>query len=665
MNVAIRSETPLVRAASTKGVCAPLSRAMLVVLCLALAACGQRCGGDAASETAQPVTAEVDRDAFRALPPGPLFVATVDVDAVVRLTQQLSGDTTPNEVFRAAFQQQFASVVGPDEPFWGELNLVGLHSVLVAGYPTADGDGDGLIITQASAMRTAPADGAPPVAVTGESELRMFRRGDTLVVGSGAVFENALAMEPSAPHFDPDAAWGAGWGAASEGALFSVLSMDVPATSTLFGEDALPPQLQAIGAQRMALGVRPQGGMTLAVEAANHDALLAPLARAQVAFSQAMLGTAVFAPPAAQGWIQYLNLIHRTAWSQLEIAREGTLSTFRLPDTTCGSPIGYALLGLVYGGLAMDAEPSAAAPVFTEFEGSVRTDCGPMAGPPAALPRELTRLAPSTTSSDSTLVLVDLGALLRSNLPTLFGLLPFGMTDDDLNAAFGEAPMGMQGLSDPNAKIGAFIATGPFGPSEITAVLPSGMHGTLPIPPSPGMVNQLVPDVGFVLGTEGAAERAVRERDATSPWALVVDALPSDATLALAFPPSVVTEAAAEIGPIAGIESVTAAAVALTANLQPSVHLHTTGDAAALAAAIEAVIFDALADTTTAGSDMDAMQNAWREGLEIAHEGALVSVSLTQQMDLAPWAAIGGFIALMVPNLTDFEVGGPAPGGKP
>ena len=667
MNVAIRQNVtavPSTRIARSSS----LSAALLVVLCVGIAACGQRCGGDAEPASAEAVTAQVDTNAFALLPPGPLLVATLDVDAMVSVAKQLAGDTGTDEAFRNAFQQQFASMVGPDEPIWNALQFSGVESIVLAGYPTADGEGDGLIVTQAAAMRTAPADGAPPVAVGDDTELRMFVRGESLVLGSGAMFEQAFAMGADAPHFDPEAAWGAGWRSVSEGSVLTMLSMDVPATTTLLDLDDAEAPMQEVGAQRIAFGLRPQGGMTLAVETANHDALLTPLARAQVAFSQTMLQAAVFAPPAAQGWVQYLNLIHRTTWSQLEIGREGSLSTFRLPDTTCGSPVGYALLAFVYGGLAMEAEPSATPPVYTAFEGNVRTDCTPMAGPAAALPVELTRLAPSTTSSDAMLVLVDLGALLRSNLPTLFGLLPYGLTDEDLDAAFGEQPMGMQGLGDPNAKIGAYIASGAFGPEEITAVLPSGMHGALPIPPSPGMVNQLVPDVGFVLGTEGAAERAVRERDAASPWALVIDALPSDAAIALAVPPSVVAEAAAELGTVSGVESVTAAALAVTASLQPSVHLHTTGDASALASSLQSAIGATLADATAGGGDALAMQQSLLQGLSITTDGALVSISLTQEMDLAPWAALGGFLALALPNADMFDAG-PAPSlpsnGKP
>lgn len=605
----------------------------------------------------EPVVAAMPDDLLRVLPPGPTLVATLDVDAAFRVAASFSGGTSDEEVEEAREQlgATLASLVDEEFP---ELDFSAMSSAILAVYPAGD-DADGLIVTQAGAYPGAPADGAPPMPVEDGDETVVAVRGGILLVGQAPVVERAIALDDGAPRFAPADAWPEGWAVASDRPIFSLFVADVAAASDALGNDL--DGMQDAGIRRFAMSARAAGGLQAALDVEDAAAVTGPLAQAQSAYDRMMMQVRPIAPPVAQGWVRYLDLIHRAAWSQLQIERSGTVTTLELPDPACGTPFGYALLAAVYAG-AVDAAPPAngPAPTLETYDQAVADTCGSIEGPAPSLPVEWTKLVTDPAADEQMLVLADVGALLRANLPTFFGLLPFALPHDDVREAMGANPLGLSGLDDADGDVAFLFGNEPGGRDQVTGVLPNGLFGLLPIPPSPDMVNTRVEGAGYVVGTTGADQRVAGTRDASSSWSVLADGLPADSAFVMLIPGDAVRELMTEFDTeIAGLDQVTVGALSLSDTLSLSVHLHTTGDSEALATGLRDAVAAFITEAAeNAGGDAPALApGRLTDGLVFGGSGPIASVEMEHDVNLGPWAALGGIFAAAMPAMLGPGVG--------
>jgi hypothetical protein len=84
---------------------------------------------------------------------------------------------------------------------------------------------------------------------------------------------------------------------------------------------------------------------------------------------------------------------------------------------------------------------------FVDTRGPIAGRCGAPTDPPR-IPTSLAALAPTDASAPTVVVLGDVAALLRAELPTAFGLLPFALTHEAVAVAVGGAPLALRGLDD-------------------------------------------------------------------------------------------------------------------------------------------------------------------------------------------------------------------------
>lgn len=625
-------------------------------LALALAACGT-CGDggggansapvESMAELAERVEVGVDESMVAILPANPQFVVAFDVQATFELAEALSPQAD-RSVFQEVVQTPIQGIEDESlRAFLQRVDFEELNDFIVASY-----NDEPLILTQAAALRDAPADGAEPVAFDDDGDVYGLVRGDVLAFGD----QSTLALLDGET-FDAATWWPQGSASLDEDAVVWAHVVDEAAIAEVLEEM----DLQELGAVRkLAFSFGLSGGLTAVADLDDDAFVRQQLGRAQAAVSGGIDQVRPLAPPIAQGWISYLDLVQRAAWSRVTLERNGTTSRLHVAAPTCGTPMGSFLIA---AGFAAAAEQAPFVPddaTFTPVEQRIAEGCAVVPGPAANLPIARASMA----QGDGVLVLYDLGAILRTGLPTLFGLLPFALHPEDVTAAFGETPMGMASWDDANGNGAVWYAEGDLMP-EVAAILPSGLHGMLPIPPGGGMVNEVVEGVGYVVGTTGAQEIARREAAADSAFLALANGLPEGASIAAIVPLGVVPEEAnEELDGIIDFSKMRAIAFASGPELAPQLLVLPSGDADALATHLQDAI-RAAAARVDEEADSPIFGDQWAdqvlEQIEIDVEGGLVRVRTSTSAIAGSFTGmavgLGLGAAVLIPQMGNDEPG--------
>jgi hypothetical protein len=643
--------------------------------------------GEAAEQAAGAVVAAVApssegtslNELVAEVPSGVTSVIYIDLASVLDAFAATSGQSAAE--LREAAQTQLQVLVA-ETPELASLNIAGFNSAAVVFWPTANDDKNVLIISQPEMWTRAPVEGAAPIAFqeSGDEPFMVVRNGNLYIGNSDSpAFLAVTAGVAAADRYEGSAAWSQGWEAAGADSLLSVFISDVMEAGALLELNASElRRFEAAGFTRFAMNITPDGAATVVADLRDEALLLNTLGHAQWSFEQLMMQARPMAIPVVSGWIGYLDLVNKAAWSRLSVRRDGTISTLALPVPTCGTALSYVLLGGLYGGLAMEGDEPPQPQAYRPVEQRVADNCNALPGPAPSLPANRTNLAGNMVTPESGLVLLDFAALLRQGLPTMFGTLPFALHADDITAAFGATPMGLAGLNDANGHIALAFADGAGGPTG-TMVLPDGTFGMLPLPPSPEIVNQRLDGVGYVVGTPGAEQRAAAPRNATSPWSEIVDAMPADSLFGGAMDASALDELYSATSPKpAAFNFITLIGVSMAADFQPRIHFHTTGGAATLEPALRAELERMSAEMMTElsqeiGAGASTFERTYREMLEqlsFSSSGNVVTVNYDEQLfnsGTAVSLATAGFVAAILAEAgLDMDYAAPAPtGGKP
>lgn len=499
----------------------------VAILCL-MSACS-RCGGERGSDAAasRPVAGQLPYARAAALPADAQAYAMVDLESILSEAVALAPGAEDTDDVRTQLGEQVAQLLALDgvpPELRGRVHPERARTLVAAAFDGDDKAGDEdswVVVTDVAVLSDPPSEGGPPVAIT--EGLQACVRGGELLLGNGPVY-SALADGTRGGGFDLRAAWPEGAAASPGDASYLVF---VPQQAP---DADLPEAWTEMGLRRMLVSGSPSGRNVVALDVDDDTAVRHFLGSAQAAVSERLTRVRPMTPPAGQGWLSYLELVDRALWSQISLAREGTTTTVAIAAPRCGrgGAAVYAIAALGwFGATEGQVEPIPFRPV----EQRIAEDCAVVPGPPPTLPARFAGMPGPDTAGEKLLVLADVGALLRANLPTLFHLLPFALHPDDVVEALGPTPLGLNGLADPAGVLAVYaeIGSAPAG----AAVLPSGARGFLPIPVPPGMVDELIDGTGWVLATPGMGAAPSRAPEPGSPWVRLEAALPDDAVLAV------------------------------------------------------------------------------------------------------------------------------------
>lgn len=617
---------------------------LVLALALSVAGCGQ-CGGDAElggspaaaaenmAELVESIEVGLDTDLTGMIPANPDFLVGFDIQAVMELAQRLSPQASPeaiHELFRTTLTEaEDDSLRG----FMERINVAELNDLVVASY-----EGEPLVFMQAAALTDAPEEDAEPVMFDDDGDVYGVVRGEVLVFGDrtaldllgGDVFDAASAWPESQGLLDADAVVGAHF-------------FDGEAVGELLSRV----DVETADVQRVAFTIGLSGGFSVVADMEDDAWLRSALGQAQTAVGGSLGQLRPMAPPIAQGWLNYLELMERAAWSQVSLSRTGTTTAFRIAPPSCGTPVGSLLLAAGFTAAATNAPGVDPTATYTAIDQRVAEGCAVIEGPDASLPRARLGMA----EGEGVLAMLDLGAVLRQGLPTFFGLLPFAMHPEDVATAFGDTPMGMASWDDANGDITVWFPSG--GGGEFTTVLPDGLNGMLPIPPGAGLFNGMVDGVGYVVGSPGADAVAARSADGGGNLALVFDAVPEDAMLAVMIPSEMLpSEATDDVSEHFDISKVQTAAVFAGGDAGIGMVLLPTGDAEALATELEVALRSGLeeqaAEAAEAGAPVADYAEQILEQFEFRAEGGVVVAQFSSEALASAQAMQGAMTGTIV-----------------
>lgn len=632
---------------------------LVFALALSVSGCGQ-CGGDAElggspaaaaenmAELVESIEVGLDTELTGMIPANPEFLVGFDVEAVMELAQRLSPQASPDavqEVFRAALvETEDDSLRG----FMERINVAELNDLVVASY-----DGEPLVLMHAAALTDAPEAGAEPVMFDDDGDVYGVVRGEILAFGDRAALD-LLGGDV----LDAGSVWPDSEGLLDEDAVVGAYFYDNEGVTELLGRA----EIEGADVRRAAFTIGLSGGFSVIADMDDDAWLRSALGQAQTAVGGSLGQVRPMAPPIAQGWLNYLELMERAAWSQVSLSRTGTTTALRIAPPSCGTPVGSLLLAAGFTAAATNAPGADPTATYTAIDQRVAEGCAVIEGPDASLPRARLGMA----EGEGVLAMLDLGAVLRQGLPTFFGLLPFAMHPEDVATAFGDTPMGMASWDDANGDITVWFPSG--GGGEFTTVLPDGLNGMLPIPPGAGLFNGMVDGVGYVVGTPGADAVAARSADGEGDLALVFDAVPEDAMLAVMIPADMLpSEATDDVSEHFDISKVQTAAVFAGGDAGIGLVLLPTGDAETLATELEAALRSGLeeqaAEAAEAGAPFADMTEQMLEQFEFRAEGGVVVAQFSSealasanamQGAMTGTIALGAMAAVAIPAFIEY-----------
>lgn len=495
-------------------------------------------GAAAAAIPAAELAAELPTGALDVLPGDADLYVLLDIGSIRRLAQRLVPGLT-DDVLRSALREAISAAdIPPDVA--SRLDLLAIDGIAVGAWFDAPG---GVLVVDRAAVRDLPGDDEPAQALGGGIPVMVDAVGDYAVLGLGPPFVAATGDEEGGP--SPREAWTAGWDSVPEGSVIAMVAPDVTALPAEM-RDGMPPGLDV---QAIAWGYRLDGAFGATIRTPDDSMIRAALGSVQQEMFSAIDEVTAEVPPQAGNLGAYLALQARALWSQVDLSREGDVTRIQIGAATCGS-INLTSLALT-GAVASMFEARAFDPnaTWTQYDQPVADGCAVIDGPEPNLPVELARLAPADTAQGQFLTLIDMGALLRHQLPTGFGVMPFALRPEDVVEALGPRPLGLDGLADPGARLGLMVE-GNGSNERIVAVVPDGMLAIAPSPP-PSMSRQAVPGFGTAIGTPDMIARASAQAPSAGPWADMAGALSDDAVFAFIMS-SGGTEGAGIQGPLGG-----------------------------------------------------------------------------------------------------------------
>lgn len=387
-----------------------------------------------------------------------------------------------------------------------------------------------VLLADASLLIAPPADGAGMVAIPGG--LQAAVRDGRLHLGRGTAFGSSLPETRGTQSGSPVVSQ-AVWDALPTTAVWTMvyrnweaLPQDARRTLAAF---------EGAGATGLGVAVDLDGSVTFVAEVTNATVVQQNLGRAQ-AWLHAHLGMADAQIPAAyRSWVRYGNRVVQGLWARFTVTEPQVgLVRISLAAPDCGGPLrNVSPLLLLAWSLERAASPGLDLPAtsWTPVASAFREDCGAVAGPPPQIPVGLARLANAQVDA-GVVVLFDQAAALRSILPDLGGLLPFGLPDATLEDVLGPRPLGLNGLDDADGK-GAFVmdAAQPGQPSAQVLVLHRGLTGLVP---EGEPILRMLPDTtrlyGRVYATPDFPVTArMSNADAVNPWVAAAEQTPQDA----------------------------------------------------------------------------------------------------------------------------------------
>lgn len=443
-----------------------------------------------------------------------------------------------------------------------------------------------VVVTGRSAIADAPAPGGDPQTL-GNPQVQMVGKDDVLVIGLGTGFTRALSRDPSTPGANPQAAWPEGWSGVPADAFVRVFAPNV---------SAMPPEALAdlaelgLGSVRkFAFGMSTDGSTTLLLDADSDAPIRHALGQGQALVRDGINEMRAGAPATAQPWIQYLELVGNGLFANVRVERTGTVTSVAIPRSACAPSLllPMAVIGTVAAAVEDNAGGEAA--TWTPPTVQLATSCATLPGPAPRLPRSLTRLAPATGDGQGALLLMDIAGVLRSELPTAFGLLPYSLRPEDVTAALGTNPIGLNSLADAEGS-GAFyldVASIQMGMPQAAAVLPAGMAEMIPPAPDPTMVREVRPGVGLFMASTALAGRLNEAAAPTSPWERSIAGLPANTSWAVAYSGAILAPFYAQLpaSPITDLYRATNLfVIGFDGVLPTGVRMVVNGDASALAA---------------------------------------------------------------------------------
>ncbi len=496
-----------------------------------VAAAPQGAAGIARPLVPSPVTARRPDAWLRALPTGPSIVAALDVATLFELVV-----TGPWNLFGLS-QDQYAVTLRDwlakpsQSEDWkallGALKLERLSTLVVAMW---GGDGESLVVmVNPEALAAAPAEGAAPVPLAGSS-LQVAQRGGRLAIGAGPAFQQ-IAAGAIPKTFEPAAVWPAGWSAVGDNAALT-LWVDEPGRLPPAYRDSFA-TMTARGASRIAVSVATDGSASAAVDAAT-PVLAAELGRAQAWGRTLLTAQGATATEATRPWLAYAGLVYDSLWSRVTLETEGSTSRVRVAPPQCGSAINNIPVIAVLATLLQKAGPAGAPDAaFVPPKVSLSAACKGLPGPAPALPRSLAQVATPPTGG-AVLALFDTSALLRANLPSFFGLLPYALDAGEIRRVLGEHPLGLSALDASDGSGALYLEQSAGGGGFIIAH--PGFADLSFMQRFKGQTDaRQVPGLGFVASSPGFPVELRRQgaADASSPWVRLAEALPADAVLSI------------------------------------------------------------------------------------------------------------------------------------
>ncbi len=161
-----------------------------------------------------------------------------------------------------------------------------------------------------------------------------------LIIGDGPVFEALLAGTPQEV-FSPQAAWPEGWGQLPANSSYALMI-------TSFDKHDTPPEVELMGLSQALLGGGFGTETVLAMDLEDDTYVTNTLGGAQFTIAQGIAQVRPMAPPFAQGWVSYAELLTNAMWGQISIERAGTVTSVTVAAPTCGvgSGAAWTLAGL-------------------------------------------------------------------------------------------------------------------------------------------------------------------------------------------------------------------------------------------------------------------------------------------------------------------------------
>lgn len=275
----------------------------------------------------------------------------------------------------------------------------------------------------------------------------------------------------------------------------------VNATPT--GADAVPAQVAGLAPDALASGwvggeiarefgvstaagaIEANGRAVVEVASDDVDGLLQQLAAVRAGVPAALEEAREDAYATHVPWLDYAELMHRAAWSRVNVERRDGGLMVELPAPSCGD-IRQQYVGAILLGIGADLPEADEPGAWTDWDAPLAAGCNPLRGTPPSLPADAARIVTAQPPQGwgAALFVADLAWLARNALPDGMGSMPFSVEPDAIAAVFDGQPAGLSGWMDEGADTVWYISSSGDlrSDEEIQAaiVMPNGVMELIP-----------------------------------------------------------------------------------------------------------------------------------------------------------------------------------------